>query len=117
MTNPPEPRATKRSSDVALMTSFRRTPPQAHLSAPAGEQAAPSSESASKPGPFRPPNVRMSKVSPFPRVKLLVKSIERPPSSLVSLVVVSAPYCPKTSPAKSKSSTPAAVESAPGSRN
>ena len=29
--NTAEPRATNRSSDVAVMTSFRRTPPQAHL--------------------------------------------------------------------------------------
>ena len=50
--NTAEPRATKRSSDVALMTSFRRTPPpQVHMSAIVEEQAAPSSERLSKPGP------------------------------------------------------------------
>ena len=51
----------------------------------------------------------MSKLSPFASVKPSVRSIARPPSSVVSLVTVSAPYCPKTSPAKSKPSTPAAV--------
>ena len=60
--NTAEPRATKRSSDVALMTSFRRTPPpQVQMSARGEEQAAPSSVSASKPGPFRPPNVSASR--------------------------------------------------------
>ena len=71
-------------------------------------QAAPSSASASKP-PMRLPKARMSKVSSVASMKPPVRSIARPPSSVVSLLTVSAPYCPKTSPAKSKPSTPAAV--------
>ena len=48
--NTAEPRATKRSSDVGSMTSFRRTPPpQVQMSARGEEQATPSSASASKP--------------------------------------------------------------------
>src|SRR5208283_1188782 len=55
------PCVTTRSSDVAKISSFRRTPPpQLHESARGEEQAAPSSESASKPGPARLPKLRMS---------------------------------------------------------
>jgi hypothetical protein len=82
--NTAEPRATKRSSDVALMTSFRRTPPpQVQMSATVEEHAAVSSESASKP-PMRLPKARMSKVSPFASVKALVRSIARLPSRVAS---------------------------------
>ena len=48
------------------------------------EQAAPSSESASKP-PMRLPKLRMSKLSSVMSLKPPVKSIARPPSSVVSL--------------------------------
>ena len=48
--NTAEPRVTTRSSDVAKISSFRRTPPpQLHESMGLAVQAAPSSESASKP--------------------------------------------------------------------
>ena len=54
-------------------------------------QAAPLSVSASKP-PIRLPKVRMSKLSCVASVKPPIKSIARPPSSVVSLVTESAPY-------------------------
>ena len=83
---------TNRSSDVASMTSLRRTPPpQVHESLGLAMHAAPSSDRASKPGPPRWPKPRMSKLSPVSSVKPLAKSIARPPSSVVSLVTVSAP--------------------------
>ena len=101
--------ATKRSSDVAAMTSFRRTPPpQVHLSAPGAEQPTPSSARASKP-PVRLPKARMSKVSPFSSVKSPVSSIPRPPLRLALPLIASAPYWPVASPAKSRPSAPAAV--------
>ena len=55
-------------------------------------QTAPSSVSASKP-PIRLPKVRMSKLSCVASMKPPVKSIARPPSSVVSLLTFSAPYC------------------------
>src|SRR5271165_7027422 len=57
--NADEACATTRSSDVALITSFNLTPPQAHESLGLAMQAAPSSASASK-LPARPPKPRMS---------------------------------------------------------
>src|SRR5271166_4045589 len=73
--NTDEPCATNRSSDVGSITSFRRTPPpQVHTSTTLEEQAAPSSASASNPGPLRLPKPRMSKVSPVASVKPPVKS-------------------------------------------
>jgi hypothetical protein len=50
------------------------------------EQAAPSSLRPVKPGPARLAKPRMSKLSSVLSVKPLVRSIARPPSSVVSLV-------------------------------
>jgi hypothetical protein len=76
----------RRGLDDFAQTHASRAGPRIHRPRHAGRA---SSESASKP-PVRLAKPRMSKVSPFASVKPPVRSMARPPSSVVSLLTVSA---------------------------